>query len=701
MKFADYFIAPAIIPLFIVSLFPLFSSIIGSQLYAEPRSQAGSEKLNNADSSAINNSSPKANSATPATSLTDDSQADNSEADGSHPDNSQTDDSKSKEKKGKKQSSPKAEKQQDNSATPSTPHIPRLHEEVLVTATMSPLEVKNCSVSATVISSEKLRALDTTSALNALLYEPGIFVMRTGDFGRSDVEIRGLGQRGQRIGVMVDGRPEKMGLFGCVVTQAFPFDNVERLEVVRGPASVFYGSDALGGVVNIITHTPHRGFETEATSSYGTFDTWRFNLHHGAGFEKFSYYLTYDLARSNGHLANSAYSGDSLTGKFIYKLSSLWTLALSGKYYDGHKDEPTIFFVEPPDEYWFDYKRGAADLSLSRLAEKTDFSFKLYTDFGRHHFSDGWNSRDKVYGSILKYTFSGWKNNQLTAGTDFRYLGGQSYGYPVGQWHRSEGGFFVYDQFTIKDRLILTGGMRLNIDSIYGQEFVPSAGLVFFLTSSTSVRGLVSKGFRSPQLNELYLFPASNPDLRPEILWNYEAGFNTHFLRRFDLGFNFFLMNGHDFIQTNPNPEPPPPFKMVNIATYRARGIEASLTGELYAGLTAKASMTLLDPEENTMGKAKQKYDFSVFFSQGRIFGAVTAQYVTDYYAGDNNTGLLPSFFLLNGKLELDITRYFSILISLNNILDTHYQIFVNLPEASGPYPMPGRSLNLGLRIKP
>lgn len=500
---------------------------------------------------------------------------------------------------------------------------------------------------------------------------------------------------------MVDGRPEKMGIFGCVVTQTFPFDNVERLEVVRGPASVFYGSDALGGVVNIITHTPAHGFETEATSSYGTFNTWRFNLRHGAGFEKFSYYLTYDLARSHGHLVNSAYSGDSLTGKFIYKLSSLWTLTLSGKYYDGHKDEPTIFFVDPPEEYWFDYKRGAADISLSRLTEKTDFSFKLYTDFGRHRFSDGWNSRDAVYGTILKYTFFGWKNNQLTAGADFRYLGGQSYGYPVGQWHRSEGGFFLYDQYTLKDRLILTGGLRLNIDSVYGQEFAPSAGLVFFLTPSTSIRGLVSKGFRSPQLNELYLFPASNPDLRPEILWNYEAGFNTRFLRRFDLGLNFFLMNGHDFIQTNPNPEPPPPFKMVNIATYRARGIEASLSAELYAGLTAKASMTLLDPEENTRGKAKQKYDCSVFFSQGRIFSAITAQYVTGYYAGDNNTGALPSFFLLDYKLELDVARYFSILISLNNIFDTHYQIFVDLPEGAGPYPMPGRSINLGLRIKP
>jgi len=80
---------------------------------------------------------------------------------------------------------------------------------------------------------------------------------------------------------------------------------------------------------------------------------------------------------------------------------------------------------------------------------------------------------------------------------------------------------------------------------------------------------------------------------------------------------------------------------------------------------------------------------------------AITVQYVSDYYAGDNSTQQLPSFSLLKYKLELDLARYFSILISLNYLLDTHYQIYVDLPEASGPYPMPGRSINLGLRIKP
>jgi len=94
------------------------------------------------------------------------------------------------------------------------------------------------------------------NALGALTHLPGIFSHRTGDFGRRDVEIRGIGQRGVRLAVLVDGRPEKMGIFNCSVTHSFPLDNVERIEVVRGPSSVLFGPDAMGGVVNIITRRP-------------------------------------------------------------------------------------------------------------------------------------------------------------------------------------------------------------------------------------------------------------------------------------------------------------------------------------------------------------------------------------------------------------------------------------------------------------
>jgi len=140
-----------------------------------------------------------------------------------------------------------AEKNKDDQKKKDKKSIFHPHEEIVVTATMTPKAVKDCSASVSVISADDLKALPASNALSLLNNLPGIFISRTGDFGRADVNIRGIGQRGRRIAILVDGRPEKMGLFGCAVTHTFPLDNVERIEIVRGPSSVLYGSEALGG----------------------------------------------------------------------------------------------------------------------------------------------------------------------------------------------------------------------------------------------------------------------------------------------------------------------------------------------------------------------------------------------------------------------------------------------------------------------
>lgn len=591
----------------------------------------------------------------------------------------------------------KPKTQRENEAT----FLFRFHEEIIVTATPLPTSLKNCPISASVVSREILNSLNVSNALNALLFEPGIFIMRTGDFGRADLEIRGLGQRGQRIGLMVDGRPEKMGLFGCIVTQTFPLDNVEKIEIVRGPASVFYGSDALGGMINLITRTPDRGFETEASAALGSFKTRRLTLRHGAGFEKIKYFLTYNSSQSDGHLANSAYSAQSLTGKLKATLFPHWQIVFSGKYYDGIKHEPTINWPTPPEANWYKYCRGAFDLNLKGSFGSSQIDFRLYTNFGRHRFANSWNSQDNIYGSLFKTNFSLLKANSLTLGADLRQLEGQSFNSPRGKWSRQEGGFFIYDEHVFHEKLMASAGFRLNIDSVYGLETAPTAALLISLKPKTLLRALISKGFRSPQLNELYLFPASNPNLRPEKIWNYELGLNHQFGEIIDFSLNVFFMRGFDFIETRKNPSPPPPFKMVNIGRYQAKGIESILYAYLGNYGLGRISLTYLDPGENTQGKAGQKYDFTLIFKRGKLFTALNGQYVTDYYASDKRSNRLPAFFLVNLKNEINLTRILSVFLSLDNLLNEKYSLYVNLPEGAGVYPMPGRAIYFGLNIKP
>jgi outer membrane cobalamin receptor len=574
------------------------------------------------------------------------------------------------------------------------------HEVVVVTATATRKAVKDCSSSVSVVSSQDIRAISASNALNLLNFLPGVFVQRTGNFGRADVDIRGIGQRGQRINILVDGRPEKMGLYGCVVTHAFPLDNVERIEVVRGPSSVLYGSEAFGGVVNIITRNPEEGLETDLSASYGSFNTQQLNLRHGGKLKRWIYYLTFDRRRSDGHRENSSYNGNAFTGKLSYDFSDRFQLSLQGKYFDGKKYEAgTVDF--PLSDFWNDYQRGAVDLTMKAGDERDEFFLKVYRNFGHHRFSDGWHSRDYINGGVLRYTTHRVRNNELVCGVDFRILGGKSYNWPQGQWDKNEAAVFVQDEYVVHQRWILSAGFRLHRDSLFGIEGCPHWGIVFKASEKTTLRASINKGFRSPQLNELYIFPAANPDLKPEKVWNYEVGFDQKISDWMSLGAAVYRMKGSSLIETAANPSPPPAFKFQNRGEFTFYGTELNLKAALSHSFSAFLFYTYLDPGEKTKGRAGQKWDFSLRFENDDVFASLQTQYVTDYYAEDFAQSRLPSYFLLNLRFEVNALSFLGIFIEMNNILDNNYLIYVDMPGIeAGPYPMPGRSLNIGFSIK-
>ncbi|MBM3322010.1 TonB-dependent receptor, partial [candidate division WOR-3 bacterium] len=178
-------------------------------------------------------------------------------------------------------------------------------DEIVVTAERVRHPVRDVAASVSVLTDADLdRTLARTSTA-ALASLPGVFVQKTGPFGRTDIDIRGTGDRGCRVQVLVDGRPEKMPIFGCVVTHTLPLNNVERIEVVRGPLSVLYGSDALAGVVNIVTRRAGQPLDLAARLDYGSFNTMHGTLTAGTRQDRFHLLLSADKAMSDGHLPNS------------------------------------------------------------------------------------------------------------------------------------------------------------------------------------------------------------------------------------------------------------------------------------------------------------------------------------------------------------------------------------------------------------
>jgi outer membrane receptor protein involved in Fe transport len=310
----------------------------------------------------------------------------------------------------------------------------------------------------------------------------------------------------------------------------------------------------------------------------------------------------------------------------------------------------------------------------------------LYRNFGRHLFSDGWDSSDYTNGAMARWTTRRLANNVLLAGGDFRYFGGRSFNPPVGEWHKSEGAIFVHDDWLPSAALVAS-------------EFCPQAGLVWRFQPALSLRLQASKGFRSPQLNELFMFPPANPDLRPERVWNYEAGLEWQPSERWSIQASVFSMHGSNLIETRPNPNPGFPFIFLNSGSFDFNGIEIGLRVNPIDPLQVELSHAYLDAGAHTSGRPGHKWDGLLRFQSRGFDVQLQGQQVNTYFAGENSQKPLPSYFVLNGRWVGKFIRRVDIVVDLNNILDERYVIYGEFPGISaGTFSMPGRSVSVGLR---
>ena len=567
-------------------------------------------------------------------------------------------------------------------------------EDVVVTAKKSKAKLRDCSASISLLNKIDIEGSNSSNAIDVLNYLPGVFIHKTGDFGRADIAIRGIGSQGRRIAVLIDGKPQKMSLFGCAVTHSLPLSNAERVELVRGPSSALYGSDALGGVVNIITRKG-KDAQTDYTFSYGSFDTYVNRLRVGADLKDFNFYATADKRKSSGHVDNSGYEGEEYSLNMGYLFTEKMNGGFSARYFKGHKEEP----LPSAAGTWNDYERAGASLDLeSKFSEDWKGEVSFYSNWGEHIFSDGWHSKDLTYGLDLQVNGALSGNNNLIVGSGWRHLNGKRLSQPEGEWNREQFSVFLQDEQSFLQRLLLSLGGRYDHDGISGDGFSAHSGVVLDLFSNTLFRLSVNQGFRYPQINELYLFPSSNKELKSEKVWNCEAGMNQKLFSGLSLDLTGFIMGGENLIEVGANPSPPPNYLFQNIGKFNFKGVEAGARLE-EDKLNGQVYYSHLDTQGKTQGRPEDKLSLKIRFNSVKGSLSLDGQYVWNYYARDHHQGKLDEFFVLNSKLSYKITSYLEIFAGVENILDEPYQVYVDLPSGSGVYQMPQRSFSVGFKI--
>ena len=602
-------------------------------------------------------------------------------------------------------------------------------EEVVVTGTPGERKIDDVTSTVGVVDEEEIEASNANYVMDVIGSMPGVYIQRNGIYGRQFISIRGLGSNLRRLQVLVDGRPEKMSLFGCTVSQTLPLSNVERIEVVRGSESTLYGTDAMGGVINIITKRKREeGFESSALLSYGAHASMHSLVQHGGKSGAFDYYVTYDHKQTDGHRKNSEYGADFASMRVGYDFNDTWRTEFSGQYFKDDGEDPGPQNDPYINDDKQEYMRYSMDADLIGKWDNSEFLLTIYDNEGEHEFemptiSDYWHSKDRTSGLHARYSREVYRQNDMkdtiTAGYEFQYQWAEPQDdyvawatanmpakfMDLGEYERNNHDIYAFNEFA-KGKLIHTLGLRGHYDDQEEEwKALPHFGLLYAFTNSTTARTKISKGYRLPRFSELHLFPAHNEDLEPEEVWSYEIALNHYFTPWLSARINPFFMDVKNMVQTVANASPPPASINTNSGAFEIKGVEVGIETMPVDNLNLTLNYTYTNiedgpdanPHVNREGEPESVVDAVATYSIAKLTVSADAEYVSGLYDSNLLAGgdimKVDDFVVFGLKGTYKFHKNVSYFVGVENLFNTEYE---KIPG----YEMPGTMLYMGLKAE-
>lgn len=598
-----------------------------------------------------------------------------------------------------------------------------LLDEVVITGTRNQTDVRHLSQTVSVIGREAIEN-DMRPSLLPLLSEqvPGLFTTARGTmgYGVSDgaaggISLRGLSGGNARMMVLVDGHPQYAGIFGHPISDAYQSWLTDQVEVLRGPASVLYGSNAMGGVVNIVTRKmKENGVRTHLHAGYGSYNTLETELTNMVRKGRFSAVVGGSYNRTDGHRENMPFEQYGGYAKLGYELTEHWNtyadvnLTHFNATYPGPVSAPLL----EGDQR---ITRGMASLAIENRYEKTSGAISLFYNWGNHWINDGYtpsagespqegrfNSFDDMMGTSIYQSTRFFKGNRITIGFDWFRYGGQAWtDYVMGpnagtrqdlvDRHENEVAGYIDFRQNFGSWLTFNAGLRVDHHSRVGTEWIPQAGLAFHLPKSIEMKVSAGKGFRYPVLREMYMFPPQNPNLKPESMWNYEIAFSQKLIGgRLSYGVNIFYIDGKNLIMRLPNPNGTG-FLNQNSGKIHHTGVEIQAAYRINPHWSVDANYSFLYMENPVVAAPEHKLYTGATFSKGCCSVSTGVQYISGLY-----TSVSPvekeSFVLWNLRASFHVAKWIDIWARGENLLAQKYEI-------NAGYPMPRTTVMAGVNI--
>lgn len=617
-----------------------------------------------------------------------------------------------------------------------------------VTATKTERKVADVPASINIVTQKDIENSVASNANEILKNVAGVNIrnsmglMSTGTTNK--LYMRGFGGTDARSLVLLDGVPLNDAYGGAVEWTQIPMDSIKRIEVVKGSGSSLYGSNAMGGVINIITKKPQKQ-QTNINLSYGSMNTKIGSISTSGKKGKFGYYLSGQFTDSDGYIAdlesnqkdNTIKRGVEKANanlKFTYDIDDSSDVGVLYNY----MDRKTTGVLDIPGGY-NPYKNSmsTAQINYSKFFENSsDMKVTIYNKMGE-------NSYDFLSGSVIKYKDAGETsdygatlqytlplgNHIITTGLEGKkssaekidtYLSNSATITTEGK--QDYYAFFGQDEWFVNEKFILNIGARLDyyknhggkmydeVNNVYTDHatksfnaFSPKIGLVYHLTENTSIRTSIGKAFRAPTVSDLYRdwisygkVYAGNANLDPETVISYEIGVDQK-IGNGNIHITAYRSDAEDFIYSiDPlNPLSTNYKEKTNVGEVEIQGIEFEAdyaftdAWKLLANYTYNESkIKKFEANSALEGKyltyvPKNKASVSIEYMNPNFINIIASgRYVGKRYSDDMNSesSAYESYTLYDLKLSRKITKNSQFEVSVDDLFDKGHIEYYNSP---------------------
>jgi len=556
-----------------------------------------------------------------------------------------------------------------------------------------------------------MRVSDILTAL------PSALVQDNGSLGQlSSVRFRGA--TSSQTLILIDDMPINNQRDGVVNLANYGTDDIERIEVVRGPSSSLYGSGAVGGTVNIITKEGKEEVpKTTIAGRFGTFYTNNYDITNGAKIGKFNYFLTAANDNTKGSRDNSNYHAETYTAKVGYEFTKQHNISVNTRYYRDEVGTPGPVTAPDNDDKQETHQNYINALWNSNFDDKLHIKLQAYQNLDRLEFIENvYPDLDKVThqtknrSALLQTSYVLFNNYTIMAGIEgSKYLLNSSSSGKRDFIVRSAYGLLDLKFFDI---LNVIGGVRIDDYTTFGSELSPNINGVLTI-GKHKIRALYAESYRAPTFNDLYwpddgMYSKGNPNLAPETGQTYEVGIDN--IIDFNLsdkiplkikgGATCFRTDMKDLILWAEDPSDGINYwKPSNVNKARIDGLELESEAVVFNNIKGMVNYTFTKAKDKDTKKylvytPKHKFDFSAQYDHpSGIITRFRGQYVGNVFSDTTNNSKVKHYWIFGTDCYYDIddhTRYF---INIDNLFNRTY-------EKNKGYPMPGFTIMTGAKVK-